>query len=163
MTYCTKCGTAVSEGTTFCGSCGTQVIGAAAQAGAGSPLAPSAGIQVTGLTSNVAAALAYLFGFITGIIFLVIEPYNKDPFVRFNAFQSIFLSVIYIVFSIAWGIIFGTLFLGSLGFLFSLLALALRLVELAFFLLWLFLMYKAYKNERYSLPIIGPLAAKQAG
>lgn len=159
MTYCTKCGAAVGDGTTFCGSCGTQVIGTAAQAGVGSPLAPAAGIQVTGLTSNVAAALTYLFGFITGIIFLVIEPYNKDPFVRFNAFQSIFLSVFYIVFSM----VFGMLFLGSLGFLFTLIALALRLVELAFFLLWLFLMYKAYKNERYSLPIIGPLAAKQAG
>jgi uncharacterized membrane protein len=51
----------------------------------------------------------------------------------------------------------------SLGFMFSLVALALRLVELGFFLLWLFLMYKAYKNERVLLPIIGPLAAKQAG
>jgi uncharacterized membrane protein len=152
MTYCTKCGAAVSEGTTFCGSCGTQVTGA-----------PAAGIQVTGMTSNVAAGLTYLLGLITGIIFLVIEPYNKDPFVRFNAFQSIFLSIAYIVFSMVWGVIFGMLFLGSLGFLFSLIALALRLVELALFLLWLFLMYKAYKNERFSLPIIGPLAAKQAG
>ena len=161
MTYCTKCGAAVNEGTTFCGSCGTQMTGA--QTGAGSPVAPAAGIQVTGMTSNVAAALTYLLGFITGIIFLVIEPYNKEPFVRFNAFQSIFLSVVYIVFSMVWGVLFGMLFLGSLGFLFSLIALVLRLVELGFFLLWLFLMYKAYKNERFSLPIIGPLAAKQAG
>jgi uncharacterized membrane protein len=59
--------------------------------------------------------------------------------------------------------VWGVLFVASLGFLFSLIALALRLVELGFFLLWLFLMYKAYKNERCSLPIIGPLAAKQAG
>jgi uncharacterized membrane protein len=159
MTYCSKCGTALNEGTTFCGSCGTQVIGSAS----GSAAAPAAGIQVTGLTSNVAAALAYLLGFVTGIIFLVIEPYNKDPFVRFNAFQSIFLSVFYIVFSIVWGVLFSMLLIGGLGFLFSLIALALRLVELAFFLLWLLLMYKAYKNERFSLPIIGPLAAKQAG
>ena len=118
---------------------------------------------MTGLTSNLAGALAYLFGFITGIIFLVIEPYNKDPFVRFHAFQSIFLSVVYIVFSMVWGVLFGMLFTGSLGFLFTLIAFALRLVELAFVLLWLFLMYKAYQNERYSLPVIGPLAAKQAG
>jgi uncharacterized membrane protein len=126
-------------------------------------MAPAPGMQVTGLTSNVAAALTYLVGFITGIIFLVIEPYNKDPFVRFNAFQSIFLSIAYIVFSMVWGVLFGMLLVASLGFMFSLIALALRLVELAFFLLWLFLMYKAYKNERYLLPIIGPLAAKQAG
>jgi uncharacterized membrane protein len=152
-TFCTKCGAAVSEGTTFCGSCGTPVTGAA----------PAAGIQVTGMTSNVAAALTYLLGFITGIIFLVIEPHNKDPFVRFNAFQSIFLSIAYIVFSMVVGVFFGMVLIGSLGFLFGLMTLALRLVELGFFLLWLFLMYKAYKNERCSLPIIGPLAAKQAG
>jgi uncharacterized membrane protein len=156
MTYCTKCGAAVNEGTTFCGSCGTQVLG-------GAQVAPAAGIQVTGMTSNVAAALTYLLWFITGIIFLVIEPYNKDPFVRFNAFQSIFLSVFYIVFSMVWGVLFSMLLIGSLGFMFSLIALALNLVRLAFFLLWLFLMYKAYKNDRVSLPIIGPLAAKQAG
>ena len=157
MTYCTKCGAAVGEGTTFCGSCGTHVAGAA------SVQSTVSGVQVTGLTSNLAGALAYLFGFITGIIFLVIEPYNKDPFVRFHAFQSIFLSVVYIVFSMVWGVLFGMLFTGSLGFLFTLIAFALRLVELAFVLLWLFLMYKAYQNERYSLPVIGPLAAKQAG
>jgi uncharacterized membrane protein len=104
--------------------------------------------------------LAYLVGFITGIIFLAIEPYNKDPFVRFHAFQSIFLSVVYIAFSIVWGAIFGTLFLmGNMGFLFSLFA----LIRLAFLALWLLMMYKAYNKERFSLPIIGPLAAKQAG
>ena len=157
MTYCSKCGASIGEGATFCGSCGTQVIGAA------SVQATVTGVRVTGLTSNLAGALAYLFGFITGIIFLVIEPYNKDAFVRFHAFQSIFLSVVYIVFSMVWGLLFGMLFIGSLGFLFTLIAFALRLVELAFVLLWLFLMYKAYQNERYSLPVIGPLAAKQAG
>jgi uncharacterized membrane protein len=52
------------------------------------------------------------------------------------------------VFSMVWGVLFGMLLVASLGFLFSLIALALRLVELGFFLLWLFLMYKAYKNER---------------
>jgi len=111
------------------------------------------------MTSNVAAALAYLVGFVTGIVFLAIEPYNKDPFVRFHAFQSIFLSVAYIAFSVVWGVVFGMLFFLNLGFLWSLLA----LVRLAFLLLWLFTMYKAYKNERFSLPVIGPLAAKQAG
>jgi uncharacterized membrane protein len=155
MTFCTKCGVAVGDGATFCGSCGTPVIGGPAQSAPGS----SGGIQLTGLTSNVAAALTYLLGFVTGIVFLVIEPYNKDPFVRFNAFQSIFLSVFYIAFSMAFGILFSA----SLGFLFGLISLAVRLVELGFFLLWLFMMYKAYKNERVSLPIIGPLAAKQAG
>ncbi|HUI41183.1 MAG TPA: hypothetical protein VL523_04365 [Terriglobia bacterium] len=126
-------------------------------------LAPVPAPQSTGMTSNVAGALAYLVGFITGIIFLVIEPYNKDPFVRFHAFQSIFLSAFYIVFFMIWGAISGMLFFGSLGFLWSLIALLWLLLRLAFFLLWLFMMYKAYNNERFSLPFIGPLAAKQAG
>jgi uncharacterized membrane protein len=154
-TYCVKCGASLGEGVAFCAACGTPVS-AAAQTTA----AASAGSQSTGMASNVAAALAYLVGFITGIIFLAIEPYNKDPFVRFHAFQSIFLSVVYIAFSIVWGAIFGTLFLmGNMGFLFSLFA----LIRLAFLALWLLMMYKAYNKERFSLPIIGPLAAKQAG
>ena len=37
--------------------------------------------------------LSYLVGWVTGLIFLVIEPYKNDKFVRFNAFQSIFLSI----------------------------------------------------------------------
>jgi uncharacterized membrane protein len=115
-----------------------------------------------GMTSNVAGALTYLFGFITGIIFLAIKPYNQDSFVRFHAFQSIFLSVVYIAFFMAWGIVFGTLSVVNLGFLWSLMILVWSLVRLAFFLLWLFMIYKAYNNERFSLPIIGPLAAKQA-
>jgi uncharacterized membrane protein len=161
MTYCAKCGASLSDGAGFCGSCGAPVASAAAQTG--SPAwAPAGESQSTGLTSNVAAALSYVVGFITGIIFLAIAPYNKDPFVRFHAFQSIFLSVAYIAFSIVWGAIFGTLFLVSLGFLFSMIALLWSLLRLAFLLLWLFMIYKAYKNERFSLPIIGPLAAKQA-
>lgn len=152
MTYCSKCGVSLSEGTSFCPSCGTPVASGA----------PTGGSQSAGLTSNVAAALAYVVGLITGIIFLAVAPYNKDPFVRFHAFQSIFLSVFYIGFSMVWGAIFGTLFLVSLGFLFGMIAFLWSLLRLAFLLLWLFMIYKAYKNERFSLPIIGPLAARQA-
>jgi len=50
----------------------------------------------------------------------------------------------------------------GLGFLWSLIALALSLLRLAFLLLWLFMMYKAYNNERFLLPVIGPLAAQKA-
>lgn len=148
MTYCVKCGASVAEGAGFCAACGTPVSAAA-----------PGGTQSTGLTSNVAAALTYLVGFITGIVFLAIEPYNKDPFVRFHAFQSIFLSVVYLVISILWGSVFGMLSFIEMGFFWSLFS----LVRLAFLLLWLFLMYKAYNKERFSLPFIGPLAAKQAG
>ena len=157
MPYCVKCGASVSQDAGFCSSCGAPTTGAAPQTGV-----PPGGPKSTGLTSNVAAALAYVAGLITGIIFLAVAPYNRDPFVRFHAFQSIFLSVFYIAFSLVWGAIFGTLFLVSLGFLFGTLAFLWSLLRLAFLLLWLFMIYKAYRNERFLLPVIGPLAAKQA-
>ena len=122
------------------------------------PPATSAGMQ-----NNVAGALAYLVGIITGIIFVVIEPYNKIRFVRFHAFQSVFFSVACIVISILLTILSGIMFsIGGFGML-QLVWWLFLLVRLAMFLAWLFLMYKAYNNEEYKLPIIGDLAAKQAG
>jgi uncharacterized membrane protein len=115
------------------------------------------------MTSNVAGMLAYLGWFITGIIFLVIEPYKNDKFVRFHAFQSIFFTIACFVISTAWSIIFGTLLLASWGAMWPLVSLTHSLIHLGFFVLWLFLMFKAYNNERFMLPIIGELAIKQAG
>jgi uncharacterized membrane protein len=155
MPFCAKCGTSLDDGAGFCNKCGSP-------AGGATPPPTYSGPQSAPLSSNIVGALTYLGGLITGIIFLAVAPYNKDPFIRFHAFQSIFLSVAYIVFSIAWGIVFGTFFAAGLGFLWSLIALTGSLVRLAFLLLWLFMMYKAYNNERFSLPIIGPLAASKA-
>lgn len=115
------------------------------------------------IPSSGAAALAYLVGIIIGTVFLVIEPYKRDSYVRFHAFQSILLSVVYIAVFMVWSAISGALFVVSLGFLSSLLLLLWGLLRLAFFLLWLLLMYKACNNERFMLPFIGRLAAKQAG
>ena len=157
MAFCASCGASLNEGVAFCPSCG-------AAAGA-TPSATTPGPAATAapMTSNVAAALSYLLGFITGIIFLVIEPYRRDLFVRFHAFQSIFLSAAMAIIWIIWGAVFGALFFASLGILWSFLSLVWVLLRLAFFLVWLFMMYKAYNNERFPLPFIGPLAAKQAG
>lgn len=115
------------------------------------------------MTSNVAALLTYVLGFITGIIFLVIEPYKNDRFVRFHAFQSIFYSALLVAFSIAWRILEAMVFTVTLGALWGLLALIYWVVRLAFFAGWILLMYKAYNNERFMLPVIGEMAAKQAG
>ncbi len=162
MAFCAKCGASMSDGAAFCGACGTHVTSAASGASA-TNATPVSGPQSVGMTSNIAAALAYLAGFISGILFLVIEPYKNDSFVRFHAFQSIFLSVGYIAFSMIWGAFFGTFISAGMGVLASTFGLVWSLVRLAFLLLWLFMMYKAYNNERFSLPIIGPLAAKKAG
>jgi len=113
------------------------------------------------MSSNVAGLLTYILGFITGIIFLVIEPYKNDKFVRFHAFQSIFLSAVWIIFRIVWGSIVMGMIWGPFSALWALLGLISMLISLAFLACVLFLMYKAYNNERFKLPIIGELAAKQ--
>jgi uncharacterized membrane protein len=114
----------------------------------------------TGMSNNVAGLLCYVVGWITGLIFLLIEPYKNDKFVRFHAFQSIFFNValigVYIVMFIL-GIILSVVHLG-------LLMLPLYLVLwLGILVAWIVCMVKAYGNQTFKLPIIGDLAAKQAG
>jgi len=155
MAFCAKCGAQMAEGTTFCGSCG------AAAGSAGVATAPAA--ASTGMTSNLAGCLAYILGFITGIIFLVLEPYKNDKFVRFHAFQSIFYSVVVIGFHILWSILTGILGILTLGFLGLLMVMLSLVISLVFFGYAIFMMYKAYQNVLYKAPIIGDLAAKQAG
>ncbi|MGA2181651.1 MAG: hypothetical protein ABSH47_01350 [Bryobacteraceae bacterium] len=111
------------------------------------------------MQENVAGALCYLVGFITGILFLVLEPYSKNPRVRFHAFQSIFFHVGMIVLWIGVTII--SMFLPwGLHLIISLLMLV---VWLGGLVLWLMLMFKAYNNTPLVLPIVGPLAQAQAG
>jgi uncharacterized membrane protein len=111
------------------------------------------------MEDNVASALCYAVGLITGIVFLVMAPYNQNRVVRFHAFQSIFFHVACIiagfVFSIVLGIILAVLHMGFLAFFANLL-------WLGFFALWLYLIISAYQGKTVVLPIIGPLAQKQA-
>ena len=116
------------------------------------PTAATAG----GLTDNVAGMLAYVT-FIPAIIFLVIEPYNRSRFIRFHAFQSIFLAVAMIAISIGLSVFS---FIPVLGLI--LLPLHL-LIWLGLFVLWIVLLLKANQGQMWKLPIIGDLAEKQAG
>jgi uncharacterized membrane protein len=160
MAFCSKCGSEVSEGASFCSACGSPASATGAQATPPVPPIP-AGAAGTGLSSNVAAALSYLAGFITGIIFLVVEPYRRDKFVRFHALQSIGFSVAIVILKIVWSMIVSIGFM-SLGFLFAIIGLVGFLLWLAVIVFWLFLMYKAYNNETYMIPEIGEWASKQA-
>jgi uncharacterized membrane protein len=160
MPFCANCGSAV-EGR-FCPKCGTPIEAAPGNAGPTPaynppPPAPAAG---AGMDDNVAGALCYLVGFITGILFLLLEPYNKRPFVRYHAFQSIFFCVGWIALSIALSITF--VVVGAVAHLWFIFLPIRLLFGFLGFLLWLFCMYKAYNREWYELPIVGPLAAKQA-
>lgn len=152
----------------FCSSCGSQMEGqfcpkcGAAAPGATSTQPVSSVSTQPGLSINAASALCYLFGFITGIVFLVLAPYNQNRRVRFHAFQSIFLNVAVIVVHI--GITFLSLMFHAVSFSLGLLIGSLHLlVSLGFFLVWLYMMWNSYQGGNVHLPIIGGFAENQAG
>lgn len=152
MAFCSNCGGPLTEGVRFCPQCGRDMsaaAGPAAQAGPSAPPGATPGATAAGgMTPNVAGLLCYVAGFITGIIFLVLEPYNRDPFVRFHAFQSIFYNVA--IFAIA--IVLGFIPLGWILYI---------VLWPAIFVVWVVLMLKAYQNKKWKLPLIGDLAEKQ--
>lgn len=115
----------------------------------------------TGLAPNLAGALSYVLGLITGIVFLMLE---KDSFVRFHAFQSIIASVAWLVFWIAFGIATSILaIIPFLGFLVALLGMLISLVlGLGAMVLWIVLIIKAYQGERWKLPYVGDMAERYA-
>jgi uncharacterized membrane protein len=112
-------------------------------------MAENSNKTASGLTENFEAMLCYLFGWVSGLVFFLIEKYNK--FVRFHAMQSL------ITFA---GLLVINIVLGAIPVLGWIVAVFLWPVTL---ILWIFLMYKAYKGEKFKLPIVGDMAEKQAG
>ena len=113
----------------------------------------------SGLSDNLAAALAYIT-IIPAIVFLVLEPYNRIPLVRFHSFQSIGLFIVSILLHVVLRISQEILHIIPLtGLLFGILNM---LVALALFIAWLVAILKAFKGEWYKLPIIGDFADRQA-
>jgi uncharacterized membrane protein len=115
----------------------------------------------TGLAPNVAAALSYVLGIVTGIVFLMLE---KDRFVRFHAYQSVLLTAAWIVFWIGFSILSTILaFIPFLGFLVAIVGLLLSLgLGLGGLVLWIVLLLKAYQGQTWKLPFIGDMAEKYA-
>jgi len=102
-----------------------------------------------GIDENIEGLLCYILGFITGILFLVLEKENR--FVRFHAMQSIATFLPLFVISMVLG------FIPIIGWVIS------PLIGLVGLILWLLLMYKAFKGEKYKLPIAGDFAEQQIG
>jgi len=147
--FCASCGAQMADSATFCPACG-KASSSSPTVAAPAP-APVAAQPATagGLADNVAGMLAYIT-IIPAILFLVLEPYNKRPFIRFHAFQCIFLGVGLMVLHIAcW-------FVPVIGWGISM------LVSLAGLIAWAVCLIKANQGEMYKLPVIGDLAEKQA-
>jgi uncharacterized membrane protein len=149
MAFCPNCGSPV-EGK-FCAKCGAAVgVGTDPTTGSSFPT-QTPNTSSSGLTDNVAGALAYIP--IIGLIFLLIEPYNRNKLIRFHAFQSLFLLAAAIVTNI---VIYAlTSMMWSMYFLWG-------IIRLAYVVLWLFMMFKTFSGAKVVLPIIGPIAEKQA-
>ncbi len=142
--YCSKCGAEIPGGDKYCPKCGSL----------STTEAPRAVGSTTSLEPNVAGLLCYLAGWITGLIFILIEKENK--FVRFHAMQSIVTFGAFTVIWIPLSILAG---LDVLRVLFSVLE---AVVGILAFVLWIVLMIKAYHGERYKLPIAGDIAEKNS-
>jgi uncharacterized membrane protein len=159
MPFCASCGSPV-EGR-FCPKCGAAIGVAGSPGATATPAAPTAGAPVApaaaGLAENVACALCYSLGLITGILFLVLAPYNQNKNIRFHAFQCIF----YCIAAIALWFVFHFIAIITGGWALILLP-VFWLIDLGLFVVWLVLIIKAYQNQKFVLPIIGPLAEQQA-
>lgn len=102
----------------------------------------------SGLDENVAGALCYALGWITGVIFLMTEPSNR--FVRFHAWQS---TIAFLTLSVACVLLQSIPILGMLIAVFLVIPLSA--------ILWLILMFKAYQGERFKLPVAGDMAEQR--
>jgi len=153
-----------TEPAAFCNHCGAPLLAAvppAPSASAPTPLAtqtsaypPPPAVAGSGLSPNAAAALSYIT-FIPAVLFLILEPYNKTPLVRFHSFQSIGLFL-------AWCIVYYAARILMFPFGFILFSMLLGLLDLGFFIVWLICVLNAVKGAYFKLPIIGDFALKQA-
>jgi uncharacterized membrane protein len=118
---------------------------------------PTPSAAQSGLSENAAGGLAYIT-IIPAIIFLVTAPYNKSSYIRFHSWQCLFMALAWFVIDVA------VMIFGSFLSFFRLLTFGLYpLISLAMLILWIMVLIKAFNGERFKLPIIGDLAAKQAG
>jgi len=112
------------------------------------PTRPDHGSTASGLDANVAAALAYSVGWVTGLALLFFEEENK--FVRFHALQSV---IVFGGLSLAWMIALSVPFLGWI--------VAFLVIPPVSAVLWLILMFKAYQGVRYKVPGVGDMAEQR--
>jgi len=142
--FCSKCGAENPEGANFCSKCGAGLgVAATPTEGAAKPEAESS----TGLSANVAGLLCYVAGWITGIVFIILE--KKSIFVKFHAWQSILtfgiLTTAYII--LRW--------IPFIGWILSI------LIYILMAILWIILIIQAGTGKMWKVPWAGDWAEKQ--
>lgn len=171
MSQCAQCGASLPDPALFCPQCGVvlaeddadEVTALPASTGpdppedAVSPNVPSVdgSDRMLPIPENIAGVIAYIT-IVPAIVFLLIEPFKRNFFVRFHAFQHLLLWIAGLAFAIValilWAVLQLISFMRVLAFPFA------GLISLAWFFLWLLLLVKAYQHEAFKLPIIGDLA-----
>jgi uncharacterized membrane protein len=147
MAFCAGCGTEVGSDVAFCPKCGKST--AAGAAGAPATVDPAA--AAAGIPENVAGLLCYVLGWLSGLVFFLID---KRPTIRFHAMQSMILFGALFVLQIVLS--FGGIFGGLLGY--ALLGLVHSLLALLILICWILCMVNAYQGKRFKVPIVGDLA-----
>jgi uncharacterized membrane protein len=138
MAFCKACGQDIGTAN-FCPKCGAN------QTAPAQPVPPAAAAVTAGMGENVAGALCYVLGWLTGIIFLLVD---KRPFVKFHAAQSI--AVFGGLNAIHFVLRFTHFFLFSFGLQ--------MLLGLLGFVLWIVLMIKAFQHDMFRVPLAADLA-----
>ncbi len=170
MAYCAKCGTLVADNAAFCGNCGSPQTMAgptpsATRSGIPNPFPASvpAGTGAAAhapMAENVAGMLCYLLGWLTGLIFFLID---KRPFVRFHAAQSIVVFGGLHIITFVLGALFGLSFMTG-GWMGASLGLGLyRILDVLILVIWIVLMIKAYQGQRFRMPIAANISDKIFG
>jgi len=119
----------------------------------------------TGLDENVAALLSYIFGWVSGLVFFLIEKDSR--LVRFHAMQSLLFNVVVAVVAIVLWVVLFVLFL-VVGYISGLLATLLSVVSILVWLVfgvailagWVLCLIKAFQGQYFKLPVIGNFAEK---
>jgi uncharacterized membrane protein len=146
---CPECAASMPDDAGYCPGCGRSMR----------PVERATG-RVGALPENIAGALAYFL--IPAIIFLFVEPYSRNRFVRFHSLQCIVVYVAAAIVGAALRILgFVLFFIPLLGPL--IVGLVSMIVGLGWFILWVVLVLKALQGEMFKLPVAGDFAERQAG
>lgn len=113
--------------------------------------------QQSGISQNAAGAIAYIT-IVPAIVFLVLPPYSANPFIRFHAWQSIFLSIVSVIVNVVISVLLGV----SAGYGSSLYQALTNLLWIFWLLIWILCAINALNGKRFGLPVIGAVSERLA-